>query len=503
MFGASHLRAIAAAIVLAGVGSSVAVSTGLAAKPIVVAAKTPIMVELNEGELVRLSSAATSVFIANPEIADVSVKSQRLVYVFGKKAGETTLYAVDRNDRMIASLNVQVSHNLSRLNGSLETLVPNGDVTALSVDGAIVLTGQVQDSVDAENARRLAQRFIQGEEEEVINQIRVTSPNQVNLRVRIAEVQREVIKQFGFNWDSGFRNDDINFGVATGDNPIVPNNLPIPNVVEPPPPGTLSPPAVPFSGAPFDELNQTFLTRQAPGLENLFFGGAFGNFDVNTLVDALASDGLVTILAEPNLTAMTGETASFLAGGEFPIPLFEDDGISIVFKEFGVSLAFTPTTLSGHRISMRVRPEVSQLSNTGQVELNNFVVPGLTTRRAETTVELASGQSFAMAGLFLDNSLESIRRLPGLSNIPILGQLFDSDRFERRETELLIIVTPYLVQPSDRRIPGPTDVYAKPRNVAVRSGTLAESPYGPHTIPLNNGTPMAQNANRRPGFIVE
>ena len=164
---------------------------------------------------------------------------------------------------------------------------------------------------------------------------------------------------------------------------------------------------------------------------------------------------------------------------------------------------FTPTTLSGNRISMRVRPEVSQLSTAGQVELNNFVVPGLSTRRAETTVELGSGQSFAIAGLFLDSSLESIRKLPGFSSVPILGELFNSDRFERRETELLIIVTPYLVRPSDRPIPLPTDPYQKPREVAVRSGQTAKAPYGPATIPLNNGTPVAQSANRQPGFIVE
>ena len=402
MIGPLKLRAIVAAFTLAALSASPGMSSALAATTSVTDAKTPVTLEVNEGQLLRLQSAATSVFIANPEIADVSVKSQRLVYVFGVKSGETTLYAVDRNDRMIASIRIEVNHNLSRLNDGIDRLVSSGEVEAISIDGAIVLTGNVKDSVDAENARRLAARFIDEEKEEVINQIRISAPNQVNLRVRIAEVQRNIIKQFGFNWDGGYRNnDDIVFGLATGDNPIVPQNLPIEDVVEFDPPGSLTPPAVPFP-SPFDTLNDTFLTRQTPGLDEYFFGGMFGNWDINNLIDAMASDGLVTVLAEPNLTALSGETASFLAGGEFPIPVFEDDGIVVIFKEFGVSLAFTPTVLTGNRISMRVRPEVSQLTSAGGVELANFVIPGLTTRRAETTVELGSGQSFAIAGLFRD-----------------------------------------------------------------------------------------------------
>ncbi|MDH3476502.1 MAG: type II and III secretion system protein family protein [Rhodospirillales bacterium] len=474
----------------------------MAATTNVTEATSEVSIEVNEGQLVRLEAAATSVFIANPDVADVSIKSQRLVYIFGQKPGETTLYAVDRNDRMIASIRIQVNHNLSRLNQSLDALVTDGNVDAISVDGGIVLTGNVLDPVDAENARRLAFRFIDEKKEEIINQIKVTAPNQVNLRVRIAEVQRNITRHFGFNWDAGFRNNDMTFGIATGDNPVHVNNLPIRQVTDIDD-ATLSPAAVPFGSGPLEELDQTFITRQTAGIENLFFGGAFGNWDVNNLIDALATDGLVTILAEPNLTALSGETASFLAGGEFPIPLVEDGSVKVEFKEFGVSLSFTPTTLTQNRISMRVRPEVSQLSTAGQVEISNFVIPGLTTRRAETTVELASGQSFAIAGLFLDSSLEDLRKLPGLSSIPILGQLFDSDRFERHETELVIIVTPYLVRPVKGPLPLPTDPYVKRPEVAVRTGNTAQSPYAPQTIPLNDGSPLAQNSAAQVGFIVE
>ena len=505
--GLRNLRGLAAALAVALMSAAAAMTAPVSA------AETPgdsksIEVELNEGRLVRLRSAANNVFIANPEIANITVKSTRLIYVFGVRTGETTLYAVDRNDRMVANLSVRVVHNLSGLNDNLKKMVSSGDVRAFSVDGGIVLSGAVSDSQDAENARRLAQRYVGGEKEDVINRIKVISPNQVNLRVRIAEVQRNIIKQFGFNWDLGYRRgDDFTFGVASGDNPIVPNNLEIDGLVDLPGNETLSPEAVPFSSAAglafAEDLDATFITRGTPGIENYFAGSSFGGFDINTLVDTLVTDGLVTVLAEPNLTAMTGETASFLAGGEFPIPFIEDDGIVITFKEFGVSLAFTPITLNANRISMRVRPEVSQLSTQGQVVISGFTVPGLTTRRAETTVELASGQSFAIAGLFLDNSLQDLRQLPGLSNIPILGQLFDSDRFERRETELMIIVTPYLVTPTDGQIPLPTDGYVAASNRVTPARNLARAPYSPHSIPLRTEGAVAQRTGPSGGFLLD
>jgi pilus assembly protein CpaC len=489
MIRANTLRAVAAALTLAALTAPAGIGSALAATPSVTEATSEVSLEVNEGQLVRLEAASTRVFIANPDVADVSIKSQRLV-------------SVDRNDRMIASIRIQVNHNLSRLNQSLDALVTDGDVNAISIDGGIVLTGNVVNPTDAENARRLAVRFIDEKKEEIINQIRVTAPNQVNLRVRIAEVQRNIIKQFGINWENAFKSNDFTLGLATGENPVVVPSLEN-DFVDISPGDTLSPPI------PIDPLNpsieffeKTFITRQG-GVNSIFGETSFGALDLNMLIDALATDGLVTILAEPNLTALSGETASFLAGGEFPIPLVEDDGVTVEFKEFGVSLAFTPTVMTQNRISMRVRPEVSQLSTAGQVELSNFVIPGLTTRRAETTVELASGQSFAIAGLFLDSTLQDLRQVPGLSHIPILGQLFDSDRFERRETELVIIVTPYLVRPVKGPLPLPTDPYFKRPEVAVRSGNMAQSPYAPQAIPLNDGSPLAQNSAGRAGFIVE
>lgn len=388
----------------------------------------PIAIELSEGQLLRLDRAMSSVFIANPEIADVTAKSDRLLYLFGKTVGTTTLFALDANDNVIANVTVTVSHSLGRLQSALDDLLPDGEIVASSVDGAIVLTGHVATPTEAENARRLATRFM-GENGEVISRLAVTAPNQVNLRVRIAEVSREITNQFGFNWDvvtdGGFR-----FALQS------------------------FPPTA--------------------GVNSILAGGDIGDVSIDSLIDALADDDLVTILAEPNLTAVSGETASFLAGGEFPIPVSQDeDTITVIFKQFGVSLAFTPTLVGRSRISMRVRPEVSQLSNAVQVVAGGLTIPSLTTRRAETTVELASGQSFAIAGLIQDNSRQEHSKIPGLGDLPILGALFQSDRFQRNETELVIIVTPYLVRPVDAdQLRDPLEPYrAPPPTAAVQPGT--------------------------------
>ena len=412
-----------------------------------------IAVALNEGQLVQLDSPAASVFIANPEIADISVRSTRLVYVFGKKPGRTTLFALDKQDNLIASSEITVEHDLQRLRESIATLLPNSGIQVMSIDGAIVLTGTVAQARDAEDARRLANRFI-GEGEEVINQIAVTAPNQVNLRVRIAEVSREDIKKFGFNWDALFNGDNFLLGLATF-NPTV-------------------------------------------GSTSLLTGSyTNSDFNVQGVLDALADDNLVTILAEPNLTALSGQTASFLAGGEFPIPINQDNngGITIEFRSFGVGLSFTPTIISGNRINMNVRPEVTQLSDVGAVTFGQVQVPALTTRRAETTVELASGQSFAIAGLLQNNSQDAIKKTPGLGDVPILGALFKSKRFQRKETELVIIVTPYIVQPiSGTDIPLPTDPFTGVKNDAVDKKDTVVSQHT--TIPVPE---LSQATHGEPG----
>jgi pilus assembly protein CpaC len=394
-----------------------------------------------------------SVFIANPEIADVTAKSDRLLYLFGKRVGTTTLFALDANDNIIANVTVSVDHSLTRLQEALNQLAPGDQIVASSVDGAIVLTGAIETATEAENARRLAARFV-GEGGEVISRLAVTAPNQVNLRVRIAEVSREITNQFGFNWsavtDGGFR----------------------------------------FA---FQSL------LPAAGINTALVGGDIGDLSIDALIDALAEDDLVTILAEPNLTAVSGETASFLAGGEFPIPVSQDeDTITVLFKQFGVSLAFTPTLLGRSRISMRVRPEVSQLSNAVQVIAGGLSVPSLTTRRAETTIELASGQSFAIAGLIQDNTRQEHSKIPGLGDLPILGALFQSDRFQRNETELVIIVTPYIVRPVDAdQLQTPLDPYRAPPAAVSKAPAARTVPVNPAQADSLGG------AANNTGFILD
>lgn len=400
-----------------------------------------VTLSANQGRLVRLPRAASTVFVANPEIADIQVTSPRLIYLMGKKAGETTLFAVGRAEDLLANVHVSVIHNLPRLRRAVQELHPGESVRVSSIDGAVVLDGIVRSASVAEDVRRLASK-IAGGDESVINRLSVDAANQVNLRVRVAEVSRQVDKQLGINWNILGSIGGMSIGLVT---------------------------ANPFAGA--------------AGSHTLTTAGSIRSFDLNAVVDALEDEGLVTVLAEPNLTALSGETASFLAGGEFPILVPDSDGrVTIRFKKFGVSLSFTPTVLGGGRISLHVRPEVSQLSNANAVTLNNFEVPSLTTRRAETTVELGSGQSFAIAGLLQNNVTHDITKFPGLGDVPVLGGLFRSDRFQREESELVILVTPYLTRPvSQTKLAAPTDGFAPPNDGErlVVGGTHRRNPKVP------------------------
>lgn len=420
-----------------------------------------LSLELNEGRLIHLDSPAKSVFIANPGIADINVRSSRLIYIFGQSPGQTTLFALDSNDQVIVEATVDVKHNLTRLREMLGELVPNGNIELASIDGSIILNGAVRSATDAGNAEQLASRFL-ASGETIINQLSVTDPNQVNLRVRIAEVSRNILNRFGFNWSELFSSSNFLLGLTTG----------------------------------FPTLESSNFLQGSTSI---------GSMDINGVIDALANDGVVTILAEPNLTALSGETASFLAGGEFPIPVSQDaDTITVEFHNFGVALAFTPTIISENRINIHVRPEVSQLSTAGAVTLANIQIPALTTRRAETTVELASGQSFAIAGLFTNDSQELLQKTPGIGDIPILGALFKSERFSRSETELVIIVTPYIVQPvSAERLALPTDPFTQPPPGAPPKAMAGETALS-QTIPVPSQTSSAQgHEGGTAGYILD
>ena len=420
-----------------------------------------IEIEASKGVLIRLKGMASTVFVANPAIADVQVKSPRLIYVTGKQAGQTSLYAVDGNDKILLSRKITVNHNLSRLRKTLNDFLPDSAIDVRSLDGAIILSGSVRTASDSEDARQIASRMVT-DPTNLLNKLSVTAPNQVNLRVRIAEVSRSVIKEFGINWTTMFKSGGLLFGLATG---------------------------APFlAGATaFQAAGRSSAITRPNGANALSASFVNETVDVNGLIDAMDDEGLVTILAEPNLTAISGETATFLAGGEFPIIVPDDGKVTIEFKQFGVSLAFTPTLLGGKRINLKVRPEVSQLSAAGSVSIQGFSIPSLTTRRAETTVELGSGQSFAIAGLIQNNINSNVDKFPGLGDVPMLGSLFRSNKFQRSETELVIIVTPYIVRPvSSRKLVSPIDGLTPPNDVdrilhgRTHRPSIGRTAKGPH-----------------------
>jgi pilus assembly protein CpaC len=377
--------------------------------------------------------------------------------VFGRRSGSTTLYAVDENEDVLLSRTVVVEHHLSSLQAVIQEVAPDSRIEVRSVDGGIILDGAVRDPVKAQELREIASRYL-GENETLVNRLTVAAPTQVNLRVRVAEVSREVTKLFGINWEGIFSPGDFLFGLATGRAFSTAGGLPF------------------------------LRAADAGGVGNTFFGNySSGDVSVNGIIDALEREGLVNVLAEPNLTALSGETASFLAGGEFPVPVGQDDdkGIEIQFKQFGVSLAFTPTVLNAGRISMRVRPEVSDLSEKGAIKLDSLVIPALSTRRAETTVELGSGQSFAIGGLISNSTRNNLDKVPGLGDLPVLGPLFRSTRFQRSESELVIIVTPYLVAPvGGARLATPRDGLEDPSDLQrLIEGRLARTYAAPGAAP--------------------
>jgi pilus assembly protein CpaC len=415
-----------------------------------------ITLEVRKGQVVRLPRPAVTVFVADPEVADVQAQSPSIVYLFGRRAGTTSLYAVDDNDQLLVRTTVTVTHNLSGLRQAIRQLLPESDLTVTTIDGSIVLDGTVESPTDMLELRELSGRFL-GPEETLLNRVRVASPTQVHLRVQVAEVSRAVIKQFGINWETLLNTGNFTFAFASGRALNSPGAFPR----APGPSGGTSP------GSLFGDFND-------------------GTNNVRAALDALAEEGLINILAQPNLTALSGETASFLAGGEFPVPVATDDNeIKIEFKEFGISLAFTPTVLTSNRISLRVRPEVSELTEKGAITVQGLTIPALATRRAETTVELGSGQSFMIGGLLSTDIQNTVSKFPGLGDLPVLGTLFRSHRFRSNETELVIMVTPYLVRPiSDRtQIVRPTDGYKAPSDVErILEGRL-------HSARLRRGSP--------------
>ncbi len=378
-------------------------------------------VGIGRSVVINLAEDAADVLVSNPAIADAVLRTPRRIFILGNAAGQSSLVLFSRSGRELASFDLRVEPDTSDLTRIIRRLIPGSNIMADSVNGNVVLSGSAKSTIDAQRAADIAAKFGDGKASEVVNLIGVEGKDQVMLKVTVAEVERSIVKQLGVQF--------------TG-------NLSI---------GQYAPY---FSNVPGYSVN-TSLTNQA------ILGTTFGSgaSTISAELEALQRDGVVRTLAEPTLTAISGENASFLAGGEFPIPISQSDGeISVEFKKFGVGLDFTPIVLSGGRISLRVKTEVSELSSDGAVTAGSITISALKVRRAESTLELPSGGTLVMAGLLRESYRQALEGVPGLMQLPVLGALFKSRDFLRSQTELVVFVTPYVVNPvAEHKLSRPDD----------------------------------------------
>jgi len=372
---------------------------------------------VNKSVVVEVVDGVRDVLVSNPKVADAVVRSARRVYIMGGEVpGQTNIFLFGRNGRQIANFELTVELDTSDLTRMLRSMLETSTIRASSVNGNIVLAGSVRTPADAKRAFDLAARFA-GDPKKVMTTLSVRGKEQVHLKVVIAEVQRTIIKQLGIDLHAILNSGNTALNVVTEN--------------------------------PFTVLQQTLSSSVATGTY------AIGESGISGSVRAMEQNGLMKLLAEPTLTAISGESASFLVGGEFPVPIGRNDNtVTIEFKKFGIGLDFTPVVMSGGRISMRVKTEVSEISSDEAFQLRGggnaaaaLTIPGLRVRRAESTVELPSGGSLVMAGLIKEDVRQALNGIPGLMKLPILGTLFKSRDYRKSQTELVVFVTPYLVKP--------------------------------------------------------
>jgi pilus assembly protein CpaC len=426
--------------------------------------RTGLVIESGTGRVIALKAPATNVFVADPKVAEVRPASASSLFVFGVGAGHTTVAALDNDGHPIAQYDVTVqpsAFGASQAQSTIARMVPGSRVQVQAQSKGLLLSGFVGSAAEAAQAVSIAKGYV-GEGQIVENQLGVQSPIQVSLAVRIAQMSRQVVQNLGVNWG------------ALGNVGRI---------------GTIAPALSLATGA---------VGIGAGAAAPVATGAGVG---FNGVIDALAQDNLARILAEPTLTVMSGQPASFLVGGEFPIPVGGTNGsVTVAFKNFGVMLAFVPTVFSDGRISIHVAPEVSNTSNANAVSLNvggsAFVIPSLVVSRAETTVELGSGQTFAIAGLLQDTIQHNPTSIPLLGDVPIIGPIFRDDKFNRQQTELVILVTPYIVRPVDNRasLHLPDENYSPPSNIE-RLLYMRQVGDSPTRVPVR----LPGNA----GFIVQ
>ncbi len=426
-----------------------------------------VTVGLNKSVLIDVPGDIREVVISDPNVVDAVIRSMRRVHLLGRKIGQASASFIGQDGRPILTLDVAVERDLAPVAALIRRLLPKADIRLEAINDNIVVTGSVSNPLDATRVADIAGRFV-ASRDQVLNMVNVEAKEQVLLRVKVAEMNRSVIQRLGV---------DIRKALASG-------NVTIVKVAET---------ALPISGGtvaavPFQAVTESLNGTGAGELLGVGWGN--GKARIDSILQALERSGLARTLAEPNLTSVSGETAKFLAGGEYPVPIGGDrDNTKIEFKSFGVGLSFTPVVLSAGRISLQIQTEVSELTNEGAVTLNEISVPALRVRRASSTLELPSGGSLVMAGLISSQTRRNVDGLPGLRNLPVIGTLFRSEDFVRSETELVVIVTPILV-------------------AAVEESALStpETP-APETAPASAGgsakNRTSATGDRRYGYIIE
>jgi len=429
-----------------------------------------IRIGLGKSVLVEFPRTVRDVLVSNPQAVDAVVLSTNRVFLLSRRIGEANAFFFDANGEQFATFEIFVERETAGLEEMLNRLIPGGDINVEMINQTVVLTGNVRTPADASRAANIAKQFVTVEfetkttsetegtavkkfnknddENTVINLLSVEGEEQVMLRVVVAEVQRSLLKQFGINLGAAINSGNFVTRVLTENAlPLTAaqglGSLPLASIItRGDSAGNLSL----FNGSPVQ--NEDLAPFSNSGVHSNW---RTGQQSISGAIRALERDGLIKTLAEPNLTAVSGESAKFLAGGEYPVPVVDAQGrISIVYKEFGVGVAFTPTVLSEGRISLKIETEVSELTNQGAVQLTDIQIPALRKRAANSTVELPSGGSIAMAGLLSEDTRQNIDGFPGLKDVPILGTLFRSRDFVKQETELVVIVTPYMVRPTQR-----------------------------------------------------
>lgn len=464
-----------------------------------------IVVGHNKSVMVELPRDLRDVVVSNPEFMDAIVQSSNRVYLIGKKIGSANAFFFDGNGEQILVLEVRVEPDTAPLDAMLRKLLPGSNIKTEILNETLILTGSVRSPIDSNRAADLASRFAvtmqpQGQERlksKVINMLAVEGEDQVMLRVTVAEVQRSVLKQFGINLGAQFNSGGLTTHLMTE------NALPLTAAAGL---GALPTAAVGLTGDGGCAAGAMCLFNRSISAGANAFGNSgaasfynAGSARLTQAIRALERHGFVKTLAEPNLTAVSGETAKFLAGGEYPFPAVDSLGaISVTFKEFGVGLSFTPVVLTEGRISLKVETEVSELDSARGLVIAGSNIPGIKKRQAKSTVEMASGASLALAGLISDDVRQNVDGVPGLKDVPVLGTLFRSRDFIRAETELVVIVTPYMVRPTARqKLARPDDGLAPATDARANLMGHLNRIYGRGTVMPDGGLKGDY------GFIVE